>query len=142
MKTVTDVPSTSKDLQPCVQYPWDAQDTDDEDNSSSESEEEKEESAEEEVKNYEEEKSQQEENKNESSSSSEESSSEEEEESTPQKYSWQSRNFRSPIYLSSPSPTSNEAASSSRSPEVSLRKFLSLTGLKCFTIDIVFIIIL
>jgi len=117
---VTDVPSTSKDLQPCVQYPWDTQETDDEDDGSSESEEEKEEAAEEEVKNYEEENSQQEENKNESSSSSEDSSSEEEEEPSPQRYSWQSRNFRSPSYLASSSPTNNEAASSSRSPEVSL----------------------
>ena len=131
--SVTDVPSTSKDLQPCVQYPWDTQETDDEDDGSSESEEEKEEAAEEEVKNYEEENSQQEENKNESSSSSEDSSSEEEgEEPTPQKYSWRSRNFRLPSYLDSSSPTNNEAASSSRSPEVSFKIFCKL--LKIFTL--------
>ena len=129
--SVTDVPSTSKDLQPCVQYPWDTQETDDEDDGSSESEEEKEEPAEEEVKNYEEEKLQ-EETKNESSSSSEDSSSEEEEEPTPQRYSWQSRNFRSPSYLASSSPTNNEAASSSRSPEVSFKIFCKL--LKNFTL--------
>ena len=113
-------------MQPCVQYPWDTQETDDEDDGSSESEEEKEEAAEEEVKNYEEENSQQEETKNESSSSSEDSSSEEEEEPTPQKYSWRSRNFRSPSYLDSSSPTNNEAASSSRSPEVSFKFFCKL----------------
>jgi len=121
---VSDVPSTSKDLQPCVQYPWDTQETEDEDDSSLESEEEKEESAEEEeeVKNYQEEILSQEENKNESSSSSDESSSEEEQNSNSQKYPWRLRSFRSSGYLTTSTPVNNEAGSSSKSPEMSLPK--------------------